>query len=73
MTKTAIILGVVAIAIALFLVFFGAKGTPGPIVDPVCDEGYQLVGEGCMPNSEACELQGDNYYYDAILNECRMR
>lgn len=41
-----------------------------PIVDPICEPGYELVGEGCIPASEACELGGDDYYFDEATQEC---
>lgn len=44
-----------------------------PIVDPICEPGYELVGEGCIPASEACELGGDDYYYDEETQECLRR
>lgn len=71
MNKTIVIIGVaVAVAIAAY-VLLGNQGTAqAPIVDPVCGEGYELVGEGCMTHQEACELQGDGYRYHEDTERC---
>ena len=41
-----------------------------PIIDPTCEPGYVLVGEGCMTEQEACELQGDQYVFDESIPGC---
>lgn len=41
-----------------------------PIIDPTCESGYTLVGEGCMTNAEACQLQGDGYAFDEATQAC---
>lgn len=41
-----------------------------PIIDPTCEPGYTLVGEGCMTNAEACQLQGDGYVFDEAIQDC---
>lgn len=41
-----------------------------PIIDPTCEPGYELVGEGCLPMSEVCALQGDGYVFDEGTQSC---
>ncbi len=73
MPKTAISVGVVvAIGIAIYFAIF-VNSAEAPIIDPTCEPGYELVGEGCIPASEACELRGDQYYFDESKQECLMR
>lgn len=74
MTKTTIT-AVIAIAIVAALVFFvfGKDVAHAPIVDPTCEPGYELVGEGCITHDEACKLQGDQYYFDEAAQECLTR
>lgn len=70
MTKSAIILGVTgAIIIAAYFLFQNQE-VQAPIVDPKCEPGYELVGEGCIPAKDACELQGDQYHYHESTEEC---
>jgi hypothetical protein len=79
MTKSAVLMGViVALGIAGFFLFGQNAVTPSehstntqaPIVDPMCEPGYERVGEGCIPSKEACEMQGDEYHYHEENGEC---
>lgn len=64
----------IAIGAVIYVVLFQNQNeTMSPIVDPQCEAGYTLVGEGCMTLQEACELQGDNYYYDISEEKCLPR
>lgn len=63
------------LAIAVFVGIFAVLGLKPddslpPIIDPTCEPGYQLVGEGCLPMSEVCELQGDGYVFDEATQSC---
>jgi hypothetical protein len=75
MNKTIVaVLIALAVAIAAFFVLFGKQEVAqAPIVDPQCPEGYELVGEGCMTAKEACELGGDQYYFDEAKEQCFSR
>jgi hypothetical protein len=75
MTPKNIALLCIAIALGVGLIFFlfGADSAPAPIVDEACPTGYTLVGEGCVTLQEACELQGDNYFYDISEEKCLPR
>lgn len=72
MSKTNLIcaLAIIALVIAGYFMFFQQQEDRGPITDPKCAAGYTVVGEGCVTLKEACELQGDNYYYDVSEGKC---
>ena len=59
----------IAIGAVMYVVVFQNKNET-PIVDEACPNGYERVGEGCMTHQEACELQGDNYFYDVSASIC---
>ncbi len=72
MAKTAAIIAVAVLGIGLVFLMFGKTDAPemAPIVDPTCEPGTERVGEGCMPLKDACEIQGDNYYFDESQQKC---
>lgn len=70
MTKTILVICVaIAIGAVAYVVLFQNQGM-APIVDEACPAGYERVGEGCITHQEACELQGDNYFYDVSEKKC---
>jgi|GEM_PF-2566294 len=73
MNKMALFAGIAVLILIATYVIFGGNEAQAPIVDPVCPEGYALVGEGCMPLKDACENRGDNYFFDELAKECRKR
>jgi len=74
MNKTAIaVLIAIALVVAAVVLFGKQNVAQAPIVDPICEPGYELVGEGCIPAKEACELGGDQYYFDEATEECLTR
>ncbi|MFZ2555308.1 MAG: hypothetical protein WAZ27_02180 [Minisyncoccia bacterium] len=74
MTKAVAGIGIaVALAVAAYVLLFSPNDAQAPIVDPTCQPGYVLVGEGCMPVKDACELGGDGYYFDEAQQECVSR
>jgi hypothetical protein len=70
---TIAVLIALAVAIAAFVLFGKQNVAQAPIVDPECPEGYELVGEGCVSAKEACELGGDQYYFDEAKEQCLTR
>jgi len=72
MTKTLVIAVGVAIGAALVFFMFG-KETVREYTANDCPAGYEVVGEDCMPQEDACELQGDGYYFDEMTQECLKR
>lgn len=71
MQKTAIVVRIAtALGIVLVFLLFGRDSAQAPIIDPKCAAGYELVGEGCIPEKETCELRGDEYHYDETKQEC---
>lgn len=75
MNKTTLaVLTALALAVAAYVVLFGsAENVQAPIVDEQCPVGTTRVGEDCMPLKEACELGGDQYYFDEARKECLSR
>lgn len=73
MNRTALVASLaVLVAVAVSAAFFGSKEGM-PIIDEACQEGYTRLGEGCVRLKEACDAGGEQYYFDAIANECRTR
>lgn len=70
---TIAVLIALALAIAAFVLFGKQNVAQAPILDPQCPEGYELVGEGCISAEEACELGGDQYYFDEAKEQCLSR
>lgn len=64
----------VVLILILLGIFVGLALKPSdslpPIIDPTCEPGYTLVGEGCMPNADVCQLQGDGYVFDEATQDC---
>jgi hypothetical protein len=75
MNKTAAGISIaIALAVASFFVLFGKQNeAQAPIVDPTCEPGYTLIGEGCISLKDACELQGNQYYFDEASEQCLTR
>ncbi len=69
---TAVAIITVMLGFVFILLMIGRADAPemAPIVDPICAPGYELVGEGCISTKEACEIQGDNYYFDEEQRRC---
>ncbi len=64
----------VLIAVAAYVVLFSnTEVALAPIVDEACPTGTERVGEGCISHQEACELQGDNFFYDISEKKCLPR
>ena len=63
----------IALVVAAFVLFGKRNVAQAPIVDPTCEPGYTLVGEGCISLKDACELQGNRYYFDEATEQCLMR
>ncbi len=64
---------VIALTTAVFFGYFlyqQQAALKAPIVDEPCPSGTQRVGEGCMTDREACEIRGDQYYFDTKTDEC---
>lgn len=73
MNKTAATVAVLVVGALLVFALFGRNSAEAPIVDAECPQGYERVGEGCMPAKDACEIGGDQYYYDETKQECLTR
>lgn len=64
----------IVIAVAAYVVLFSnTEVALAPIVDEACPTGTERVGEGCISHQEACELQGDNFFYDISEKKCLPR
>lgn len=73
MNKT-VFIGLVGIIVIVGLItLYGKDTAEAPIVDEACATGYARVGEGCMPLKDACELGGDQYYFNEATEECVAR
>lgn len=70
MTKTLVIVLGVAIGAALVFFMFGKDTVSEFVATDECPAGYEVVGEGCMTHEDACELQGDDYSFDEMSEEC---
>ncbi|MFZ2555312.1 MAG: hypothetical protein WAZ27_02540 [Minisyncoccia bacterium] len=45
----------------------------GESAEGACERGTVRVGEGCMTQKDACEIGGDQYYFDEATQECLTR
>lgn len=73
MSKTAIILVGLAVGAALVFFMFGKDTVSEFAATDECPAGYEVVGEGGMPAKDACELAGDQHYFDEMTEECLVR